>query len=727
MSYTDEQLRYINYKENKHTKLLACAGSGKTRCIIARMGKLLDKYKQDEMLMLTFSRFTRDDFINKIKELNIPIPMESVKTIDSFAKSMVDPTGNLDVSLLSYRLMKYLQDGDLNNNDKLTRIKIVFIDEAQDLNEVQYNIFCLLRDRLNILINMIGDPNQNIYQFRNSSDKYLREFKGEVFQLTKNFRSHLPIVEFSKHLRPFNENKITCHKDNNDCRPVMIFHENEQVLENNIIDLLQSAKDNGINLSEFAILSPTRGRMRSGGKSHGLCFISNILYKAKIKFKQFYEESFDESGGVKYSPVDNHVNVLTFMGSKGLEWNYVIIIDADACLINKCHFTENKHEHDRYLLYVACSRAIKNMFIFSKCYFKEGTPKFTTNPWFNCIPRELYDIDDRFSKYFFFPDLLFTNNNTKDTNLNKLIDRLEDHQLDEIYNIMNNTCNVIYKKNIHNNNYSSIEKESSYFLSKYTDKLFHTLYCLARNIDRNVFQDLEDIINDGLIISDIPDYVSRWYYDNRKTMTWETYNNMDISEDIRRYINNKFDRNKDFGSHIIAVNNYYKLYILNQKEWISSVYSEYKTCLDSKRLRILVFYLLVVSHSMDTHHYYHIKSRGKNFANILKDFSEMFNDTEDYVHNMSHVFTKTQYKITNERITSYIDYLDDKDNIWSVKSCQVITFKHKLYSLVNSILMESPVYNIGFINLLTGEEMLYNYDLDSSQINRIFDLILNDS
>jgi ATP-dependent DNA helicase RecQ len=212
MSYTDEQLKYINYDKKDHTKLLACAGSGKTRCIIARMNKLIEKkiYEPNEVLMLTFSRFTRDDFMNKISSYGgTRININSVKTIDKFAKQIIDPScgGTVDVSLLSFRLMKFLEGTDSTNLKKdkiLNSIKTIFVDEAQDLNEIQYRIFCAMRDKLGIVINMVGDPNQNIYQFRNSSDKYLTEFVGVVFKLTKNFRSHLSIVDFSKHLRPFN-------------------------------------------------------------------------------------------------------------------------------------------------------------------------------------------------------------------------------------------------------------------------------------------------------------------------------------------------------------------------------------------------------------------------------------------------------------------------------------------------------------------------------------------
>ena len=136
--------------------------------------------------MLTFSRFTRDDFMNKIKTYGgACINVNSVKTIDKFAKQIIDPDGTVDVSLLSYRFMKYLEDvdaQDLKKNKNLKQIKMVFIDEAQDLNEIQYKIFCAMKDKLGILINMIGDPNQNIYQFRKFKGSFEKQFSLIVDQ-----------------------------------------------------------------------------------------------------------------------------------------------------------------------------------------------------------------------------------------------------------------------------------------------------------------------------------------------------------------------------------------------------------------------------------------------------------------------------------------------------------------------------------------------------------------
>jgi superfamily I DNA/RNA helicase len=152
--------------------------------------------------MLTFSKFTRDDFINKIKKnKKTLIELKQIKTIDSFAKSIIDCNNEVDISLLSFVFMEYLQNeskDELIKNKKLNNIITIFVDEAQDLNEIQYNILMELKNKLGIYINLIGDPNQNIYQFRNSSDKYLRLFDAKTFYLTKPFRPNKHIISCSK-------------------------------------------------------------------------------------------------------------------------------------------------------------------------------------------------------------------------------------------------------------------------------------------------------------------------------------------------------------------------------------------------------------------------------------------------------------------------------------------------------------------------------------------------
>lgn len=740
-TYTNEQLKYIEYNKKVHTKLIACAGSGKTRCIIAKINKLIENkiYSKTEILVLTFSRFTRDDFINKIESYKATnIQIQNVNTIDKFSKQIIDPDGIIDVSLLSYRLMKYLEStekSELKKNVILNKIKTIFVDESQDLNEIQYRIILALKTKLKIVVNLIGDPNQNIYQFRKSSDKYLTEFEAKTFILTNNFRSFSSIVDFSKHLRPFTDNDVICTKGSNNCKPILSFYENEKILEENIIGILKSAQENNMNLEEFAILSPTRGRMRGCGKSHGLCFISNILYKAGIKFKQFYEESADEitSDGIRYLPEKDHVNVLTYMGSKGLEWKYVILVDADSCLINKNTFDNEKHIQDRYLLYVACSRAIDNMFIFSQCQFRNGEYIFKTNSWFESIPNKLYEVDNYFESKFKYsqPEFKINNRHTNETQLSKIIDRLECHSLDELSNIINFEDKVV--KKIYSANYENIIK--SPFFVKYIIALFQGMYNIKMKNKMEKFIDIEYALNGDTIVSDVNDDVAEWYIRNKNYIkSWNDFDqDKTIQKSIRDTINNKFDRTINFDKHVISMNGYYQLYILSQKQWIKNLYQKYLTCRNTKQLREILFYLMVIKHGIETHHYYHIKTRGAYYKYILTEYSDIFDDIETYIESHDYKFTSIN-KIVNSKtwnIIGKIDLIDENNNIWFLKCANEISLRNMIYSTVVDLLHNDyddyteKKITLKYINLLKGEEISYSKTFDKNTIETIKDLILS--
>jgi hypothetical protein len=735
-NYTKEQLKYINYNGSKNTKLLACAGSGKTRCIVARMDKLLKKkiYDVGSIMMLTFSRFTKDDFIKKIKSYNASYLNDScVRTIDSFAKSLIDKDNNIDVSLLSFKFMKYLEQDVkiLKANDRLTRLKIVFIDEAQDLNEIQYNIFVLLKTKLNVNINLIGDPNQNIYQFRKSSDKYLNQFDGKVFRLTRNFRSCLSIVNFSKYLRPSNETDIVCTKGDNKCKPIIMFYKNDTNLETELVSLLTSAKKNGCNLSDFAILSPTRGRMRGKGKSHGLCLISNILNKNKIKFKQFYEEGTEDvvAGGINYAPQKDHVNILTYMGSKGLEWKYVILVDADMCLINKRIFNNEKHNNDRYLLYVACSRAIENMFIFSKYNFVKSNIEFKLNPWFDIVPKKLYHLDKDYKSQFKFPDIKFIDMSEKERRITKRIDRFDEYTLDELAELINydkiEENKVLYEKFYKKEFY----KQSSIFLGKYIERLFNVLNNIKHNIPHKSIPDIENIVNSTYVVYNVPINVTEWFYANRNKLTWNKFNsNNSIEINIKNYINKHFDKSKELHKHTIINDGYFKWFILSKKEWMKKMYEKYINCRNKKKIRKYLFYMVVISHSFETQHYFHIHTKGKKFEWILETYKDMFTELEDFVKDTKYEFVDNNIPISKYDLAGEIDVIDKDGSIWEIKCVNTITLKHFLQVLIYNIMYDdeskfkiakSSDINLNFLNLLQGEILRYKIELNREVIERI--------
>ena len=92
---------------------------------------------------------------------------------------------NTTVLSAYYKLVSFLEKDNKNINEnnsfleKFKNIKIIYIDEAQDISEIQNDFLQLLSKILNSKLCYIGDPNQNIYQFQDGSDKYLLNYKAE--------------------------------------------------------------------------------------------------------------------------------------------------------------------------------------------------------------------------------------------------------------------------------------------------------------------------------------------------------------------------------------------------------------------------------------------------------------------------------------------------------------------------------------------------------------------
>jgi Mimiviridae putative ATP-dependent DNA helicase len=745
---TSEQAAYINFDKHVDTKLIATAGSGKTFTIIQKMKHMIEDniIKPKEMLMLTFSRFTRDDFLNRIKKYDITCINENyIKTIDSFAKSIIDPNNEVDISILSYKFMKYLEDTsskEIKKNKNIKNIKSIFVDEAQDLNETQYKILCYLKEKNDTVINLIGDPNQNIYQFRGSSDKYLTNFKAKTFYLTYNFRSHQEVVNFSKHLRPEQNIDVMCKLGKINRLPVSVFYNNEDDLETNLVGLIKRATSTEIDLSDFAILSPTRGRMRSNGKSNGLCLISNILYKNGIKFKQFYEEATEElSNNIQYAPEKGHINILTYMGSKGLEWKYTIIIDAETCLINKRHFTHEKHKFDQYLLYVACSRAINNLFVFSKCYFNKKQDKhiFQFNPWFSLIPTKFYIRDERYNKQFEFPEIEEKTISVEEKKISKILDQCPEKNLYELailcdygvegHKSIKEVVNM-YQIDKTENNYTGI------FMSKFIKELFFAYYNISNDLPPKKYHDIECIINLDIIMKNLSKKFLDWYWKNRGDLSWEKYDNEKKSYDkeIVEIIEKYFDRTKDLSEYIIVPDCYFKSFILSNLKSIKQTYDNYLKCKNIVDVRKYLFIIIVYIYSLETQHYYHVKNNGKRFEYILSDYESLFNQIYLFIQKKNILIDKINAPIENNKykLSGNIDFIDDDDEIYEIKCSNDVTLKHIVQQIVYYVLYnklydhpkKSHKIKLHFINLITGNITNIKITLKKEDILKIINIFV---
>ncbi|MEQ8462925.1 ATP-dependent helicase [Coleofasciculus sp. E1-EBD-02] len=84
--------------------------------------------------------------------------------------------------------------------------RYICIDEAQDLNEAQYQVICALCGSEYRHVMMVGDPKQAIFGWNGADPKYLerfeRDFQAKRIEMRENFRSSKAVVRTAKKLDP---------------------------------------------------------------------------------------------------------------------------------------------------------------------------------------------------------------------------------------------------------------------------------------------------------------------------------------------------------------------------------------------------------------------------------------------------------------------------------------------------------------------------------------------
>lgn len=727
---TNEQYLYITNNDIYDTKLIACAGSGKTQCIVLKNIYFLENkiYNNDEILIVVFGRHAQNDLVNRVKQVdnNNLINKELILTIDAFSKYIIDDNNKIDVSLLSYKFMEYLENTDKNilkNNKKLNKLKCIFVDEAQDLNYIQFTILKLLKDKLNITLHFIGDPNQNIFQFRYSESKYFINFNGLEFILTTNFRSHSEIIEFSKNLRHDNNHPIISSKNYINIKPVIY----EGNIEDKLIKIISDFIDENIDLSDIAIISPIKGKITLNSAT-GLCMVSNVLSKYKIKFKQFYDESKEENNpNSKYEPEKGYCSLITICGSKGLQWKHVILIGAKPCLINYYTFTEKQHINERNLLYVACTRSIETLSII----VESNKKSISINQWFNNIDNNKYDFisDNNFNKII-YPPLKYNNEILFDNKITKILDNIPIDILNKLSLLIDYENINKYIEKLYDYNFTKIEYVSPIFLGKYTESFFVNCIKLKNNNQLKEYIDIRNIVNNINIVECVNQQTYEWINKNKYNMTWDKiekikdtipaiiYNDLIILKTKNK--NNLLELNQ---YSFVIHNKYYNEFIDNNKEYIKNNYIKYKECRNIDKLKKLLFNCEVYHHSINTQHYYHVKQKGHKFKNILISYNEMFDQINNFTNNMDYEFVIFNQLIENHNLIGEIDLIDNNNELWEVKVVKDINLKHILQLLIYNIMFEyKNLYRLNFINFLKGEIIKIDINLDDNKINDLIDI-----
>ena len=380
MKISEIQQQIISSDINKNLLVLSLPGGGKTTTLINRVNFLINKKNVDKqkILIITFTNSAVDDIKSKINISNI-------FTIDSLCSKLCQKYNILDKNLLSINEpndYKY----ELLKNIFLIKEKewdFIFIDEVQDIDHIQYLIIKNFHD-LSVKLYLTGDVNQNIYNFRGTSNKYILQYEKYFSNMTKivldiNYRSTKPIIQI------LNDIEYKMNTDKSIYSSFYDSHNNKKIRFHKIDNIKYSQKireiieKNKFSIKKCCIISKNNEMI-------------NIIYNELFQYKKFRD-----------------IQYITIHSSKGLQYDHLFFVDVNDGIIP--YYKSNNIKEDERLYYVAISRAALSidimyhkkpsrfLFYHKDFFLEEKKPKYK-----NIQSKELNSdtIVEKMEKYYQF-------------------------------------------------------------------------------------------------------------------------------------------------------------------------------------------------------------------------------------------------------------------------------------------------------------------------------------
>ncbi len=366
-----QQLKFVN-SPIESCSLIGNPGCGKTKSIIEFLITKANKKeikKGKEFLIITFSKMAQEDFYKKGKQSALPklFTNTNIRTAHSIAqtiyKKLFNSTSDLNTLILGTYYALIQNDIDMSKFPTFANCRVIIVDEAQDINGNQYLLIQQLAKILNVPTILVGDPNQNIYQFQGGSDKYLMNHSETKHVLNINYRSSKAIIDFLNHLRPYaNLPNMICGNSNSGTKPI-VFNGTVADTQTYIIDMIHSS---GYAFEDIAIIGPVKTTAERSD-SFGLNVALITLKDNDIPYVAHYNDSkgSERSRRKGFKTKEGHVNILTCHGSKGLEFKMTIVVNFNKGTFNRESITLQDYVQFRYLWYVGLSRAKEKLVICS--------------------------------------------------------------------------------------------------------------------------------------------------------------------------------------------------------------------------------------------------------------------------------------------------------------------------------------------------------------------------
>jgi thymidine kinase len=694
MSFNKEQLNFIN-SDICDCVVYGNPGCGKTTSIIEYV--INKNIGSKEFLIISFSKQAQIDFISRSKVKYNIFNNINVRTIHSVAYAIItkilgkSSTMYAAIILSAYKnIEKY--NFDLSTISFLSKCKFIIVDEAQDINKYQYDLIKLIASKLNIPLILVGDPNQNIYQFQGGDDKYLLNHSDKKYNLIKNYRSTKEIINFCNYIRP-HEILPKMEPGNlnlTGLKPTIICKSNDDILKSIKYEILKGdykyheiAIIGSVKLSKFDYQSETY-------KSLGLQQVCNYLNKHNINFVKYYKDgnNIDFDNNDKIEAKEGYINILTAHSSKGLEFKKVLIINYHFTTFSTIPTLEDYNKF-RYLWYVAFTRAKNELMIYvnddkyvfteikkisEDNYIKQGNKlKYNNYEYSKDIKPLMFSITEFInSNKYCNENVLYEleNNYSYSIKTNKLFDidiAIDiDIDINEIYE--HNIYSLLYGKFIeelfvyyyYKNNISC---ES--YINRHKSKLQNTIVISKKDIKYT------HLLKKLGYITTLKDCIVLY-----KNIDKSKLNDSKIFDFVERCKSNSNDNNSEY-INILFENNLYE-YDKNKLLKLFNSILDNDNDNDTNNEKIIFDIVL---------YYYQIENECMHILN--RDFSKHLTSIEHYYNKISNLtLNKTNYDFqvltrnNHMNMIGILDILDNNDTIIELKFCKNINYKHILQLLL---------------------------------------------
>lgn len=194
------------FDETGANKVIIAAGpgSGKTRTLVRKMASLLllEGVKPNQFLMLTFSRPAANEFRDRLRMLAPGIADQiDIHTFHGFAFRLLGQLGDLERADSIIEQATEAIGEETVPLDEISSKTVLVLDEVQDISEKEFQLIKAIEHAAEgIKIIAAGDDDQNIYEFRGSSTKYMHRMAEErtsvLIFLSTNYRSKYNLIDF---------------------------------------------------------------------------------------------------------------------------------------------------------------------------------------------------------------------------------------------------------------------------------------------------------------------------------------------------------------------------------------------------------------------------------------------------------------------------------------------------------------------------------------------------